>query len=499
MVATQASAAYSSAAVVRHRRRWTWMPLPPNTFRTDIGGLRAVAIGLVVAYHAGINVVRGGFVGIDVSFVISGFLITAQLSRELVDSGRISLPRFYSRRIVRLLPALVVVVVATLAATWHWASPLLTDRQPSPLLHLWSLAVEGQFYLCWPLLLLVASLAWRRARPNMAIAAIGLATAGVASLALCLWQTNRGPAGVSLGIQTRAWELAAGALVALAAGRLTRLPAGLAGTLSWSGLAAILASAVVNGDEGAAAIVPVLGATLVIAGGCAAPLWGADTVLRLQPLQELGRLSYSWYLWHWPVLVIAPYVLGYSPGLWLRIALTLSTLLPAAMSLAILEDRIRFHPVFRFRARNGLILGAVLSTVVGLTAFAAVFLPEAVIGRATPTDTATWAATPQRLLDLVMASSLTTTMPTNLVPPLDSASIAIPARADVWPVLTRCPWLPRRGPAVSCTVMRTPLPRPSCLETRMPTSGSTPLTRWPALRTGDWPCSPRAAVRPQWP
>ncbi|MFI7544361.1 acyltransferase family protein [Actinoplanes sp. NPDC049599] len=345
-------------------------------FRRDLQGLRAVAVLLVVAQHAGLPGVTGGSVGVDVFFVLSGFLITAQLLGELERTGRVSLHRFYARRMTRLVPAATVVVLGTLAAAWHWMPALQraghpgAQPEPAPLQHLWSLAVAGQFYLLWPVLLLIASMAWaNRGRPSARVACVVLAMLCAASLTLCVTLTTTDQPWASFGIHTRAWEFGAGALVALGARKAARLAPALATTMTWTGLAAIVGAAPAATEAtvfpGYAAVLPVAGAVLVVAGGCGAPRWGAERLLRHQVFQEIGRVSYGWYLWHWPVLVLAPYALGHQPGVPGRVALVLAALVPASMSLATVEDPIRCHRVFRGGTGAGLMLGT------GLTACAA--------------------------------------------------------------------------------------------------------------------------------
>ena len=432
----------------------------PHRFRYDIEGLRAIAVILVVAYHAGVGGIGGGYVGVDVFFVISGFLITTLLYRELDASGRISLARFYARRAIRLLPASTVVVIATLAAALAWMPPLrrqgvagdaltaafyginfrlaahgtdylAAERDPSPLQHFWSLAVEEQFYLLWPLLLLVASLVWmRRGRPSVLAAATVLGAVGAGSLAACVWQTRE---RVALGVlrqHTRAWELAAGSLVALAAPRLAPTPAGRrdGDDLGRAGGDPVLGAALHQGD----AVSRVRGAAAggrggaVIAGGCADPRWVPGRC-SASPLQELGRLSYCWYLWHWPVLILAPHVLGYTPNVWTKLGLMIATLVPASMSLAAVENRVRFHKFFRGRPRRGILLGGALTATAAALAVLALLVPLRVTGSGTAADTARvlasqTAANQRQLVDLIRTSSLVSAMPGNLVPSLTTAS-----------------------------------------------------------------------------
>lgn len=356
----------------------------PERHRRDIEGLRAVAVLLVVAYHCGLPYLAGGYVGVDVFFVISGFLITGLLLREAGRTGTVSIPRFYARRALRLLPASTVVVVATVAASALWLPPLrlpdiLSDAlhttiyamnwrmaaigtdylnagaDPSPLQHFWSLAVEEQFYLVWPLLLLIVV---RRGGRGLGTVLTALT---VGSLLFSVWQTRHNAGWAYFGAHTRAWELGVGALLAVGATRLARLGPGPARALIGCGLAAIVASALgytaATPFPGYAALLPVLGAAAVIAGGCA----GRPGLLGLPVLQGIGRLSYSWYLWHWPALLLAPYAFGRELVTWERVAVALGALLLAGLTYALVENPVRHLAALRDRPWRGIGVGAALS------------------------------------------------------------------------------------------------------------------------------------------
>ncbi|WP_084959273.1 acyltransferase family protein [Thermoactinospora rubra] len=339
--------------------------------RKDIEGLRAVAVLFVLAFHAGVPGLGGGFAGVDVFFVVSGFLIAGLIVRDL-EAGRFRLAGFYARRARRILPAAGVVLVVTALAAWpllpalrlrelaadvftaalsaaNWrfvaqqTDYLAADRDPSPLLHFWSLAVEEQFYLVWaPLALLAFRLAGRRA---VAVAALLLTGA---SLALCLsWD---GPAAY-LATPARAWQLGVGALAALAAPYLARLPrlaAAAAGTAGGVVLAWSLALDE-TGYPGPQALVPTLGAAAVLL--FRSPV---STLLGHPAPRAMGRLSYSWYLWHWPVVVL----FGAGQPWPVKLALVLGAALPAWLTMKLVEEPVRFSPVVTELPRRGLAVGA---------------------------------------------------------------------------------------------------------------------------------------------
>jgi peptidoglycan/LPS O-acetylase OafA/YrhL len=307
-----------------------------RAFRPDVEGLRAVAVLLVVLYHVGIPHL-GGYVGVDVFFVISGYVITGLLLRERTATGRTSLLAFYGRRCRRIIPAAALVIVVTVVASRlllgvvtgdqvasdaRWASVFLANFHftatgtnyftatgpPSPLQSFWSLAVEEQFYIVYPTIFLVVATIGRRLSLRAKLSAF-LAVVVVASLTWSIVQTSSAPTVAYFSPFTRAWELALGALVALSAGYLRRLPSGSAAVMTWLGLAGIVGAALsftnTTAYPGSWVALPVVATALVIAGGTAAPRRGAEVLLSLSPFRWMGRWSYSLYLWHWPILVIA--------------------------------------------------------------------------------------------------------------------------------------------------------------------------------------------------
>jgi peptidoglycan/LPS O-acetylase OafA/YrhL len=387
-----------------------------RTIRADIEGLRAVAVLAVVLFHAEVAGLPGGFVGVDVFFVISGFLITGMLWREVEATGTVRLGRFYAARARRLLPAGVLVLAVTAAAV-AWLLPplqartvlgdgvaaalyvanyrfavegtdyLAADAPPSPFQHYWSLGVEEQFYLVWPAVLIAT--AWlavrsgrRSPQPRTVLApAVVLAVLAVVSFAVSLRWTGDSPPWAFFSLPSRAWQLAAGGLVALGKAWWRRLPPALAGMAGWAGLTLIVLGCV-RLDEGTAypgdaALLPVLGAALVVAAGSAQPRWGVGSVLALPPMQWIGRISYSWYLWHWPVLLLAPVVVGHPLGAAARLLAAGLAAALAVGTLLVVENPVRFGPLRRAPGRS-LALGGALTAVgvcASLVALAAVPAP----------------------------------------------------------------------------------------------------------------------------
>lgn len=346
--------------------------------RADIQGLRAVAVVVVVAFHAGLPFIPGGFVGVDVFFVISGFVITAMLAREWQRDGTVHLGRFWMRRVRRLTPALALVVAVTmvmaslllspfdqqevaartalgaLALCANWVISVVTasyfapSAEDNPLLHTWSLSVEEQFYLVFPLLLLLGWRLGRRfGRPRVVAIAVTSAL-GLASLAMLR--------GASLGVPAdswllgfysplnRAWEFAAGAVLALVAHRL-RAPRVVATVLGVVGAAGLVASLVVITGEtpfpGKMTVLPVGATALLLAAGSVDAGNPVSRALAVRPMVAVGDWSYSWYLWHWPLLVVATTVWPLSPVA--APVAAFASLLPAVASYRFVEEPFRTH------------------------------------------------------------------------------------------------------------------------------------------------------------
>lgn len=386
-----------------------------KNFRPEIQALRALAVLLVVAYHLEPSVVPGGYIGVDIFFVISGFLITSHLLREAERTGRVKLAAFFAGRARRILPAAMLVILVVVAASflilpktqwetlgtqaiasafsvqnWVLAADsvdyLAADQVPGPLQHFWSLGVEEQFYLFWPLLVLAVCL---MAKPNADPRGDGFASrrrmlwmifAGIAVVSLC-YSAYAGYSGNAAGYfitTTRVWELAVGGLLALAvqahANGSLALPAW---AMSWqlrnlavlAALAAICFAAFSYNAQtvfpGIAAAIPVLGCAVVIAAGNTRGPGSLHPLVNWAPVQWVGLASYSLYLWHWPLIVFFIELAGGEPSPWQSVALLAGSLLLAWASLKWVEAPLRsFRPLASSPARS-LVAGAVM---VGLAA-----------------------------------------------------------------------------------------------------------------------------------
>ena len=373
--------------------------LPGSSYRADIEGLRAVAVLLVLVYHAEFGWASGGFIGVDVFFVLSGFLITSLLLREFVATGTVSLANFWARRARRLLPASGLVLVATLLAgrlmldglsqaelardalaacafvvnirfanigTDYLASQL----PPSPLLHYWSLAVEEQFYLLWPGLLIVLVRGMRLSRRALG-GVMGVLWA--ASLVLCVWWTTHSQPSAFFLLPARAWELLTGAGLALLGGTVAIVPRRLRGTVGWIGLAVIVAAAtLLDGSStwpGWLAVLPVLATAAVINAGDGNAR-GPFAVLRARPLQWVGARSYAIYLWHFPLLILADRKWGPLPA-GTRVLLLVLAVVLAALSYHFIENPVRHSRALAATPQRSLVMGAWVA-VIGVGAAALV-------------------------------------------------------------------------------------------------------------------------------
>ncbi len=372
-----------------------------GTFRPDIEGLRGLAVIPVLLYHAAAPGWAGGYVGVDVFLVLSGYLITGLLARELTATGRISLAGFYARRSRRILPAAALVLVATVVASACLLPPVRTmgvavdgvwaalfsanihfSRQatdylqaelaPSPLLHYWSLGVEEQFYLIWPALLLITV----RGRADvLRRAGIVAGLVVVTSFALSLHLTATNIPWAFFSLPARAWELGIGALLAVVEMRGRTLPAGAATITGWVGLGLVAAAVAWFGAEtrfpGTAALAPTLGAALLIAAGARPSRFAAGRLLATRLPRFVGRISYSLYLWSWPLIAIPAGAFGTPLGLAHRLALAALAIPLAVLTWRMIEQPLRRGRLIGQSPRRSLALAGVLTSVAVVVSLAA--------------------------------------------------------------------------------------------------------------------------------
>ncbi|RFO98012.1 hypothetical protein DIC66_04610 [Rhodoferax lacus] len=346
------------------------MNINNQDYRPDIDGLRAIAVSLVVAYHAYPTLLTGGFIGVDVFFVISGYLITRIIANDL-QRGTFSFRRFYEKRILRIFPALIMVLLACLVLGYFFllareyqplgkhvfggavyisnfvlmkeAGYFDTSSELKALLHLWSLSIEEQFYLVWPIVLAIAVKARRNLHRVIGIVAL-------VSFGLCLYYSKSHPEAVFFNPITRSWELFVGAFIAF----VPRLPAPLAGTsaatrqntMSVLGLLLIACSAIAFKSTDLfpywRALLPCAGASLII-------LAGKDAIanrllLGARPVVYIGLISYPLYLWHWPALYFGRILSNNQLDVWVIGSAILFSVLAAAATYHLVENRVRKSP-----------------------------------------------------------------------------------------------------------------------------------------------------------
>jgi peptidoglycan/LPS O-acetylase OafA/YrhL len=448
--------------------------------RADIEGLRAIAVLAVLLFHAGVPGLAGGYVGVDVFFVVSGFLITSLLVTEKESSGSISLSSFYARRVRRLLPVAAVVAISTLVASWIWLEPLRlrsvandvlavatfssnfvfasrgadylqSTLPPSPLQHYWSLAVEEQFYFVWPLLIAFLCIgASATSRVNVRVR-IGLLSAvvTVVSFVLCMRMMDSSQPWAFFSPHTRAFELAIGALVAVIPMVTLKWYQSFAAIAAWCGLIGIVATVVLFDETtrfpGPWALAPVLATAVVLRGGNATS-WAPVALLQLSPFQWLGSRSYSAYLWHWPILIIVAAAfnreLSVTDGLvCIAIALGLSE-----FSFRFIENPIR-HNISLRGLRAAALATAIIAVVagagviarnnppaiaVGPDATAPIVVSDTTIPAGVAATTTTLVSTAPDLpsrgkpVPAIVAAASMTGLPGNLTPGLQSAISDMP-------------------------------------------------------------------------
>lgn len=366
-------------------------------FRPDIEGLRALAVGLVIASHAELPFLWGGFVGVDIFFVLSGYLITSLLMQEISSSGTVNFARFYARRARRLLPAAMTMVLvvcgaeaiimnplaqfetlkAALAMVFYSSNLYFAHLQlqyfdqhsaNNPLLHTWSLAVEEQFYLVWPVLLLLLARTIKGARGRC----LALAIISFVSLMLYVWLNATNSILAFFQTPARVWEFGAGGLLVAIPKRWIEGRRRLWSWLGGIGLIMLIAGAELihpSMSPGYVAVIPVLGTLLLLSAGVAAPESPATRLLCTRPAQAIGRLSYSLYLWHWPVLVIGKQLVPYN-SVPIRLGWIAVAGIMAAVTYSVVENPIRIQPFLI--VRSGLTLGlALLGAILSVGALGA--------------------------------------------------------------------------------------------------------------------------------
>ncbi len=415
---------------------------PRPQSRLDIQALRALAVGGVLLYHLWPERLPGGFVGVDAFFVISGFLITSHLLRSATGAG-LHIGRFWAQRARRLLPLAGTVLAATLvaallvmpASTWvsslrniiasalygqNWllaadaVNYLSRDNDPPPTQHFWSLSAEEQFYIAWPILMLVAIWVGGRIAQNRSAPAdrprhvrtaafVILAAVFVASLAVSLVLTTTDPALAYFATTTRAWEFAAGGLLAFAvpsvASATTDAGARLAvrAIASWAGYLILIGTMVLLPTDapfpGVAALLPVGATVLCLAAGDAGRVWTPSALGRVRPIRYLGDLSYGIYLWHWPIIVMVPFVIGPLTTV-AKLLIAVAAVALAAASKVLIEDPFRFRrfwvtPWWRGFIPAGVALVTVVAVAVGGILVIRATVPEpTVAAEITPLDPA---------------------------------------------------------------------------------------------------------------
>lgn len=353
-----------------------------SSFRPDIEGLRAVAVLLVIAAHFDLPGFSGGFIGVDIFFVISGFLITGILLREQSTTGTIALGRFYARRLRRLLPALATMLVVTSLLTSYllhesqyqeqgiatamavmWLSNIYftfsdvdyfaEESTSNAMLHTWSLGVEEQFYLIWPLAILLI-FRYSKGRSSQITAVRFFTAITVISFCACMLFSVSNPQFSFYMMPTRAWQFSAGALVWLLS-RDKSLSGSIALTLGGSGVLLLLGALVIIEPDSvypsALALLPTLATCLLLWAGSTNRQTVIGTLLALQPMQRLGRLSYSWYLWHWPVLIIGEQLAPIKGHLGNTLLALAVSLFAAKLTYALIENPIRYGSAARIKTR----------------------------------------------------------------------------------------------------------------------------------------------------
>jgi peptidoglycan/LPS O-acetylase OafA/YrhL len=398
-----------TTTATRHRAAPVQPPSRESSFLPGVQALRAIAALLVVTFHLWPDAVPGGFAGVDVFFVISGFLITGHIARESERSGRVHLVAFYARRVKRLFPAAFTVLAACVIGTvvvlpmtlWqrslheilasalyfeNWALAassvdyFAAEDAPTAAQHYWSLSVEEQFYIVWPLLFLLVAVLLRRWHKSQRFAGLAVPVTVLAgSFAYSALVTGSAPGAQYFSTFTRAWEFAAGGVLALTLGA-GRLPAMWSRILLWAGLAMVVGSGFYLNESmrfpGWIAVLPVLGTVVTIAAGTPSGL-SPSVLVRHPVVQFLGGISYSLYLWHWPLIIF----FGRDPGSPTSNGVSRWLLLAASIGLAIASTYLIENPVRRLGTGRGRLSGPQVRVItLGLGALAMAVITAASLG-----------------------------------------------------------------------------------------------------------------------
>ncbi len=379
-----------------------------TAFRSEIQALRALAVMLVVLFHLWPDILTGGYIGVDVFFAISGYLITGMLLREGDSTGTIRLGAFWARRIRRLLPAAALVLAASVLGTalflpqrlWqetaiqiggsalgiqNWVLAVNSvdyfgaNNLPSVVQHYWSLSLEEQFYLFWPVVLLLLFLVTRKSSRSARTSSIGrvMILVFILSLGWSVIATGQSQAAAYFSTFTHGWEFALGGVLALMAkplmesrwGALQRTRA----IASWVGLAVIIGSAVFftarTAFPGWIALLPILGTLVVIAAGQSTSRIQSPLLMRWKPVQLLGGASYSIYLWHWPLIVIMPFALGHKLGFGWALGILVASIVLGRLTQVFIEDPARASRILNHRVWINYAVAAGTATALMVSAF----------------------------------------------------------------------------------------------------------------------------------
>jgi len=363
-----------------------------SNYRPDVQGLRAIAVLLVVIYHSGIGYFPGGYIGVDIFFVISGYLITGLLHRELEHSGSVDFMQFYAKRIRRLLPAVTVVLITTVIAAWYLYSPLemkqfsssafatsiylsnawfahlamdylAESASANPLLHTWSLSVEEQFYFVWPLFIFI--LARTGGTTDLYKKLLkGIFILSVLSFIFSVLLTKYNQPWAFFSSPTRAWEFGVGGLIVLIPKNRFNISVAWSNVLGVLGFSLVLFTACFYDTTvsfpGFAAVLPVLGAaSLLAAGHGRVELVGVNRWMCLKPMQFVGNISYSLYLWHWPIFVFMDF-LYVDINILDRLGALLLAFFLAWVTVISIENPFRFSKLLINKVNMSIMLGILL-------------------------------------------------------------------------------------------------------------------------------------------